>query len=65
MVQVTYAEPFLDGHNRMKEALAILGRIEEARCVPAAPHLGGGEGEDPSRRYRGRIAGHTQGAAGR
>src|ERR687893_2193612 len=30
VVQVTYAEPFLDGHNRMKEALAILGRIDEA-----------------------------------
>ncbi len=26
VVQATYAEPFLDGHNRMKEALAILGR---------------------------------------
>jgi 4-hydroxy-tetrahydrodipicolinate synthase len=30
VVQATYAEPFLDGHNRMKEALAILGRIDEA-----------------------------------
>jgi 4-hydroxy-tetrahydrodipicolinate synthase len=30
LVQVTYAEPFLDGHNRMKEALAILGRIDGA-----------------------------------
>src|SRR5215207_8997414 len=28
VVQATYAEPFLDGHNRMKEALAILGRID-------------------------------------
>ena len=34
MVQVTYAEPFLDGHNRMKEALAILGRIDEAHVRP-------------------------------
>jgi 4-hydroxy-tetrahydrodipicolinate synthase len=34
VVQVTYAEPFLDGHNRMKEALAILGRIEEAHVRP-------------------------------
>jgi 4-hydroxy-tetrahydrodipicolinate synthase len=30
LAEVFYAEPFLDGHNRMKEALAILGRIEEA-----------------------------------
>ena len=34
VMQVTYAEPFLDGHNRMKEALAILGRIEEAHVRP-------------------------------
>ena len=34
IVQVTYAEPFLDGHNRMKEALAILGRIDEAHVRP-------------------------------
>jgi 4-hydroxy-tetrahydrodipicolinate synthase len=34
VVQVTYAEPFLDGHNRMKEALAILGRIDEANVRP-------------------------------
>ena len=34
VVQVTYAEPFLDGHNRMKEALAILGRIDEAHMRP-------------------------------
>lgn len=34
VVQVTYAEPFLDGHNRMKEALAILGRIDEAYVRP-------------------------------
>src|SRR5215213_1688920 len=34
VVQATYAEPFLDGHNRMKEALAILGRIDEAHVRP-------------------------------
>jgi 4-hydroxy-tetrahydrodipicolinate synthase len=34
LVQVFYAEPFLDGHNRMKEALAILGRIDEAHVRP-------------------------------
>jgi 4-hydroxy-tetrahydrodipicolinate synthase len=42
LVQVFYAEPFLDMHNRMKEALAILGRIDEAhvrqplRCISNA-----------------------------
>jgi 4-hydroxy-tetrahydrodipicolinate synthase len=34
LVEVFYAEPFLDGHNRMKEALAILGRIGEAHVRP-------------------------------
>jgi 4-hydroxy-tetrahydrodipicolinate synthase len=34
LVEVFYAEPFLDGHNRMKEALAILGWIEEAHVRP-------------------------------
>ena len=32
LAQVFYAQPFLDMHNRMKEALVILGRIEKA-CV--------------------------------
>ncbi len=34
LVRVFYAPPFLDMHNRMKEALAILGRIEEAVVRP-------------------------------
>jgi 4-hydroxy-tetrahydrodipicolinate synthase len=34
IVQATYAGPFLDGHNRMKEMLAILGRIDEAHVRP-------------------------------
>lgn len=34
LVDVFYAEPFLDGHNRMKEALATLGRIDEAHVRP-------------------------------
>jgi 4-hydroxy-tetrahydrodipicolinate synthase len=29
-----YADPFVDGHNRMKEALVILGRIDEAHVRP-------------------------------
>ena len=32
--EVVYEDPFLDGHNRMKEALAILGRIDEAHVRP-------------------------------
>jgi 4-hydroxy-tetrahydrodipicolinate synthase len=31
---VCYADPFLDGHNRMKVALAELGRIDEAHVRP-------------------------------
>lgn len=34
LVQVFYAPPFVDMHNRMKEALAILGRIEAAHVRP-------------------------------
>jgi 4-hydroxy-tetrahydrodipicolinate synthase len=29
-----YADPFVDGHNRMKEALVMLGRIDEAHVRP-------------------------------
>jgi 4-hydroxy-tetrahydrodipicolinate synthase len=34
ITKVIYDDPFVDGHNRMKEALAILGRIAEARVRP-------------------------------
>jgi 4-hydroxy-tetrahydrodipicolinate synthase len=34
LAQVFYAPPFLDMHNRMKEALVILGRIEQAYVRP-------------------------------
>jgi 4-hydroxy-tetrahydrodipicolinate synthase len=34
LVRAFYAPPFLDMHNRMKEALAILGRIEAAVVRP-------------------------------
>jgi 4-hydroxy-tetrahydrodipicolinate synthase len=34
LVKLFYSEPFLDGHNRMKEANAMLGRIEEAYVRP-------------------------------
>jgi 4-hydroxy-tetrahydrodipicolinate synthase len=34
LVRVFYAPPFVDMHNRMKEALAILGRIDRAVVRP-------------------------------
>jgi 4-hydroxy-tetrahydrodipicolinate synthase len=46
VVQVTYAEPFLDGHNRMKEALAILGRIDEAHVRPPLQPISEAEREE-------------------
>ena len=45
VVQATYAEPFLDGHNRMKEALAILGRINEAHVRPPLRRISDAERE--------------------
>jgi 4-hydroxy-tetrahydrodipicolinate synthase len=45
LVQVTYAEPFLDGHNRMKEALVILGRIDEAHVRPPLRRISEAERE--------------------
>jgi 4-hydroxy-tetrahydrodipicolinate synthase len=45
VVQATYAEPFLDGHNRMKEALAILGRIDEAHVRPPLQRISEAERE--------------------
>ena len=46
MVQVTYAEPLLDGHNGMKEALAILGRIDEAYVRPPLLRISEAEREE-------------------
>jgi 4-hydroxy-tetrahydrodipicolinate synthase len=34
LVRAFYAPPFVDMHNRMKEALAILGRIPAAHVRP-------------------------------
>ena len=34
LVRVFYAPPFLDMHNRMKEALVLLGRISRATVRP-------------------------------
>ncbi|MEE9610260.1 MAG: dihydrodipicolinate synthase family protein [Desulfatiglandales bacterium] len=45
LVHVFYAQPFLDMHNRMKEALAILGRIEGAVVRPPLQSIGEDERE--------------------
>jgi 4-hydroxy-tetrahydrodipicolinate synthase len=46
LVEVFYADPFLDGHNRMKEALAILGRIDEAHVRPPLQRISDAEREE-------------------
>ena len=43
MVQAFYAPPFLDMHNRMKEALVLLGRQERAVVRPPLMKLGAAE----------------------
>ena len=43
LVQVFYAPPFLDMHNRMKGALAMLGRLERAVVRPPLPPIGDAE----------------------
>jgi 4-hydroxy-tetrahydrodipicolinate synthase len=45
LVEVFYADPFLDGHSRMKEALAILGRIDEAHVRPPLLRISDAERE--------------------
>ncbi len=46
LVEVFYTDPFLDGHNRMKEALAILGRIDEAHVRPPLRRISDAEREE-------------------
>ena len=48
LVSVFYAPPFVDMHNRMKEALAILGRIPAAHVRPPLTAVG----EDERHRIR-------------
>jgi 4-hydroxy-tetrahydrodipicolinate synthase len=40
-----YADPFVDMHNRMKEALVLLGRIPAAHVRPPLTPVGGAERE--------------------
>jgi 4-hydroxy-tetrahydrodipicolinate synthase len=65
LVEVFYAEPFLDGHNRMKEALAILGRIDEAHVRPPLRRIPEAERERIRRVVaEAGLPGAQQGAAG-
>ncbi len=45
LVEVFYAPPFVDMHNRMKEALAMLGRIDKAVVRPPLRRIGDDERE--------------------
>jgi 4-hydroxy-tetrahydrodipicolinate synthase len=45
LVRVFYAPPFVDMHNRMKEALVLLGRIPAAHVRPPLTPVGAGERE--------------------
>lgn len=60
LAQAFYAPPFLDMHNRMKEALVLLGRLERAVVRPPLMKLGAAEIE----RLRAAIAEARLGAAG-
>ncbi|HET6520960.1 MAG TPA: hypothetical protein VFG47_14240, partial [Geminicoccaceae bacterium] len=52
MVQAFYAPPFLDMHNRMKEALVLLGRMDRAVVRPPLMKLGAHEIERLKRAIR-------------
>jgi 4-hydroxy-tetrahydrodipicolinate synthase len=43
LVRVFYAPPFVDMHNRMKEALVLLGRIPAAHVRPPLTRISTGE----------------------
>lgn len=43
VAEVCYDDPFLDGHNRMKVALAELGRIDQAHVRPPLQPVGAAE----------------------
>jgi len=45
LVRVFYAPPFVDMHNRMKEALALLGRLPAAHVRPPLTPVSAGERE--------------------
>jgi 4-hydroxy-tetrahydrodipicolinate synthase len=58
LVRVFYAPPFVDMHNRMKEALAILGRIPAAHVRPPLVPVTGDERAAIGRALRTAGLGH-------
>ena len=52
LVRVFYAPPFVDMHNRMKEALTILGRLPAAHVRPPLTPVSGAEREAIQRALR-------------
>jgi 4-hydroxy-tetrahydrodipicolinate synthase len=53
LARVFYAEPWADMHNRMKEALVLLGRLPRAVVRPPLVKLGGADRPHPRRVDRG------------
>ncbi|HYM82059.1 MAG TPA: dihydrodipicolinate synthase family protein [Candidatus Limnocylindria bacterium] len=45
LARVFYGDPFLDGHNRMKEALVLLDRVDEAHLRPPLQRISAHERE--------------------
>jgi 4-hydroxy-tetrahydrodipicolinate synthase len=43
LMRVFYADPFVDMHNRMKEALVLLGRLPRAHVRPPLVKIGRAE----------------------
>jgi 4-hydroxy-tetrahydrodipicolinate synthase len=43
MARVFYADPFIDMHNRMKEALVLLGKLPRAVVRPPLVKIGDAE----------------------
>ena len=63
MARVFYADPFVDMHNRMKEALVLLGKLPRAVVRPPLVKISDAEiTADPGRADRGRAARHPHGA---
>ena len=52
LVRVFYAPPFVDMHNRMKEALVLLGGIPAAHVRPPLTPIPDRERDDPLRARR-------------
>ena len=58
--EVFYAEPWVDMHNRMKEALVLLGKLPRAVVRPPLVKLAFGGDRAHPRRAGGRRAARTR-----